>query len=123
MKKQLIQFPVNRLQSESDKAWKAFRDYCELGNGRSIAGLHSLYKGAETPRKPPTQSLDTLKGWSANHDWVERSAEYDAIQENERLRRLREEAELKWREDVEKCRQRRYDTAVVLGDLVMGFEQ
>ena len=102
----LTEFPISRLESESPKAWAAFKHYCELGDGRSLSGLTAFFKSTETPQKPPTQSKDTLKGWSTKFDWAQRASEYDAIKESRRLQRLQAEEEARWREEVENYRER-----------------
>lgn len=69
---------------ESPKAAAAFREYCALGPGRSLAKL------AEKIGKSSgyTRQLET---WSSAFGWVARAGQYDAERDAEKLRK-REEA-------------------------------
>lgn len=60
--------PWDRLPDETAPAFEAFRTYLELGPKRSTA------KAAQDLGK----SKRTLDGWSSKHQWVRRTAEYDA---------------------------------------------
>lgn len=65
-----------RQEKETKKAMQACNDYLRLGPGRSLAKLHHLYT-EDTPEKPPTRSINTLKRWSTDFDWPTRATAYD----------------------------------------------
>lgn len=65
-----------RQKGESDSAVIACNDWLRLGTGRTLPEL--LQKYSESYQDlPPTQSLPTLKDWSAKFAWSERAAEFD----------------------------------------------
>jgi hypothetical protein len=67
----------HRQKSESDNAVIACNDWLRLGTGRTLSGL--LEKYADSHQKaPPTDSIDTLKGWSSKFAWSKRATAYDA---------------------------------------------
>ena len=72
-----------RLPGESDNAYRASRDYCFMGEGRSLRALLNQYTYLEQAanesltEKPPTQTFATLGGWSAKYGWVGRAAAWD----------------------------------------------
>lgn len=72
-----------RASGESQKAITACNDYLRLGVGRSLAALVQNYTERDRTR-PPTRNLGTLKVWSADYGWQERSGIYDAIVEAEK---------------------------------------
>lgn len=77
-----------RQKGESDSAVIACNDWLRLGTGRTLPEL--LLKYSESYQDlPPTQSLPTLKDWSAKFAWNERAvefdADYEAIKNAERL--------------------------------------
>ena len=78
---------VTQPPKESAKAWAAWLDYRAMPPGeRSLANLIARYRSrsaAEEP--PPTRRVDTLKTWSAVHNWQARLALWEA--ELERARR------------------------------------
>lgn len=57
----------------TDKAAEAFADYVELGPGRSLSRLASVYKSSTIPT--PTKTLRTLTGWSSKYQWQARISE------------------------------------------------
>jgi hypothetical protein len=66
----------NKHESETTKAILACNDYLRMGVGRSLEKLRRIY-AKDSPTKPPTKHLKTLKDWSAKYGWVERSKVYD----------------------------------------------
>lgn len=74
-----------RQPSESAKQFRAFSDYLNLGEGRSVSSLLEVYHGqseGETRRKPPSTNRGTLETWSAKHQWVSRAEAYDLAMTN-----------------------------------------
>lgn len=69
-----------RQSGESDSALISCNDWLRLGVGRTLPALLSKYTEKHY-KTPPTISLDTLKGWSADFDWSTRASEYDAAWE------------------------------------------
>lgn len=69
----------DRLRGETNKAFTAFADYCELGVQRSIRKLHRHYtqERASNASAPPTLSIGTLFDWSKTYDWPRRATLYD----------------------------------------------
>lgn len=66
-----------RQASESDNALIACNDWLRMGPGRTLRKLLQRY--AKMPQDtPPTDSLDTLKSWSADFKWADRATAYDA---------------------------------------------
>lgn len=65
------------MAEESARAAQSYADYLALGAGRSLVKLLGEY--AERVRSgsgvPPTTRLNTLKKWSAAHDWQGRIAD------------------------------------------------
>lgn len=59
-----------RHRRESDKAVQACNDYCKMQFGASLRKLLVRYVAQDGD--VPTQSLDTLKGWSRRYGWQER---------------------------------------------------
>lgn len=55
---------------ETAKALAAFNDYYAMGSNRSLKGLLAKYKRRR--KNYPTKSLNTLWGWSTNHNWDKR---------------------------------------------------
>ena len=72
-----------REPGESDGAYRASRDYCFMGEGRSQRALLNQYSyldqstSESLAEKPPTVNLATLSGWSLKYHWVKRSATWD----------------------------------------------
>jgi hypothetical protein len=80
-----------RAKGESDNAVVACNDWLRLGTGRTLTALVQKY--TETHQKtPPTQSLDTLKGWSKKFKWSERATAFDA--DYERIKNEERRAEM-----------------------------
>ena len=81
-----------RKENESDRAVQACNDYLRLGAGRSLRKLAEKY--AKTRKStPPTDSLDTLKVWSADFEWQQRASLYDGELEAQRNEKKRKEFE------------------------------
>lgn len=81
-----------RKDNESDRAVQACNDYLRLGAGRSLRKLAQKY--AKTRQStPPTDSIETLKVWSADYEWKQRSSQYDAELEAIRNEKRRKEFE------------------------------
>ncbi|MCB0207720.1 MAG: hypothetical protein KDJ52_00230 [Anaerolineae bacterium] len=73
-----VELLAGELQTrESKKAVTACNDYLRLGPGRSLAKLCRTY-AEPGPIRPPTRHLATLKRWSADYNWQQRAALYDA---------------------------------------------
>lgn len=75
---------------ESPQAIEAYRDYLDMGTGRSLEALQRRYQGA-TDKTPPTRRLMTLKDWSRTFGWQGRVAQHEA--------RIAAEAEERARKD------------------------
>jgi hypothetical protein len=71
---------------ESIKALRAFEDYWNMGEGRSLDKLVKVYQAQPECTPTPTRHLKTLKGWSSAYDWQERLRERD-LQDLEETRR------------------------------------
>jgi hypothetical protein len=71
---------------ETPKAAAAFREYCALGPGRSLA---KLAQGDQKYAK----SVPVLKRWSSVHTWVERAKQYDEERAKEKQRKQDEAIE------------------------------
>ena len=66
-----------RVEGETPKAYSAFVDYCQMGQGRSLSKLHRNYTERIPGDDPPTRHIYTLKRWSTDNYWQERAAEYE----------------------------------------------
>lgn len=89
--------------NETVRAIQACNDYLRMGPGRSLGKL--LAKYAKTNKnQPPTDSIATLKEWSAAFDWQERVAAYDADRDTEKTEKRRREFETGLAQDVERIR-------------------
>lgn len=66
-----------RKENETDRALQACNDYLRMGAGRSLNKLLAKY-AKNSKSVPPTENEGTIKGWSADFDWVERASIYDA---------------------------------------------
>jgi hypothetical protein len=92
---------------ESAKAWAAWLDYRAMPPGeRSLANLIARYRSrsaAEEP--PPTRRLDTLKTWSAVHNWQARLALWEAELEHARRQEALRQAEAQIRENSQLMQQ------------------
>lgn len=68
-------------KGETNKQYRAFCDYLDMGEGRALEALRDEYRDqveAKARPKPPTVRLATLKQWSADSQWVKRVKAYDA---------------------------------------------
>lgn len=83
--------PVEKLQSESKRAYAAFHDYLVMGAHRSLRKLLERYQGED---HPPTKSWGTISTWSVIFQWVKRSDLFDEMNR----KRAEEAIEAKWRE-------------------------
>ena len=78
----------DRLPDETNKAWKAFGDFLQLGGSRTLRALSGA-KG---------YSKTGVRKWSAEHDWTARAAAYDdsvfelSIQGREKVREVARQA-------------------------------
>lgn len=111
----LMEFPVSRRDKESDWAWAAFKYYCGMGVGRTLAGLIEQWDTTLDNLDPPKP--DTVKGWSSRFKWTDRSREYDEAEEKYKLQIVRAGRENKWLNEAEKCRKRRHDLGILFGDV------
>lgn len=66
-----------RREKESDNAYNALLDYCQMGAGRSLSSLVNRYQTV-SKSLPPTKRITTLKQWSSRYEWQARTAAYDA---------------------------------------------
>lgn len=67
--------PLAAISGETSKAHRAFLDYIEMGNTRSLPKLHAQYEEAaqeKRGRQPPTVRAATIEGWSSKHHWQAR---------------------------------------------------
>lgn len=81
-----LEDPLARCPAETKKAHLALIDYAHQGPGRSLRKLHQAYisrQGSSSSRvdfEPPTKRLATLETWSAKYNWVDRVAQFDHLQ-------------------------------------------
>ena len=66
-------------EGETAKAFEAFTAYRDLGPSRSLSKAAEVYYGRSGA------SLGHLERWSSEHEWVRRSAAYDAHLDQQRL--------------------------------------
>lgn len=64
------------LASETDRAYKAFLDYIDMGATRSLHKLHAYYEGLSDSKARATSRMATLEGWSTVHRWQERVKDF-----------------------------------------------
>jgi hypothetical protein len=98
--------PLARCAGESRRANQALRDYVDMGAGRSLTKLYSLYRdriATGYQPKPPSSRLPTLKTWSTNYGWQARLTAIEKIQ-NEADRQL-------WADRRKQIIQRDYEQA------------
>lgn len=69
---------------ESAKAYQAYLDYRDMGDGRSLAKLNNQYG-----KKP--SYIRQLQKWSAEHDWQSRIKQFSQEQAEERSAKLQAE--------------------------------
>lgn len=107
-------FP-ERLDNETDKAYRALCDYAAMGAGRSLETLCKRYRiGTESV---PARRLTTIKEWNRLYDWQARIRRYDAAAAAERAADLREAH----RGEVEALRQQAREDAKTLRALGRGL--
>lgn len=101
------------LPGETSVAHEALLSYCFMPPAeRSLRALLRRYEDqAQTGTKPPTTSLRTLFGWSRQHQWGARVADFDA---EERRKRIAQEQEAR-----AKMNQRHIQTALALQGKVL----
>ncbi len=68
-----IKLSWHRQDEETDKSWDAFVVYRNMGADRSL-------RKTQEQLGNPESYQSTLSKWSAQYDWVKRSAEYDNYQ-------------------------------------------
>ena len=89
-------------EGESNKQYRAFCDYLDMGEGRSLAKLFTEYQRRLRGDPSVTLPVKTLRGleqWSSAHDWVNRVKAYDAYM-FELEREARETARLQSQADI-----------------------
>lgn len=59
-----------RMEGESDKAYRAFQTFRDLGPDRSLAKAAQLVYGS-------TSNVRQMSRWSARFSWIERASAYD----------------------------------------------
>ena len=98
---------THRLPAESTPAWQAAKAYFEMGVDRSKRAVG----------KKLSKSGSLIDRWAVRHRWVARAREWDAEQEaleaKARLDAIGDDAK-KWRVREEALRQERYDWSVLL---------
>lgn len=72
-----------RLPEETDKAFKAFEIYLNLGHKRTIAEACRIYRGNPSARRADGR----FELWARDYNWRERSRDYDAYLSELALRR------------------------------------
>jgi len=106
--------PWDRLPSETDRAYRGFMAYRDLGRGRSVDAAHQSATGRqERGNREPGRAPRRWEFWSAQHFWRERCRawddEQDRIAEEARAKAAEEEAakwaarEVKFKEDAWKA--------------------
>lgn len=98
--------PWDRQEGETDKAYRAFIAYRNMGADRSCDAAYAQLYG---PHEVPKRSPPFFKRWCRDHSWVARASAWDThltyqTEEaflEERLRRNREQAELAHRVQLE----------------------
>ena len=86
----IMQLPhsLQKRPKESDSAHASLIHYYELGSGRSLAGLHSLFmEQMEGGIAVPTESYHTLSSWSSKFEWGNR---IEAVQQEQYAAEIRE---------------------------------
>src|SRR5215217_2562011 len=96
----------DRLENESDRAYRAFECFLNLPSGeRTLLGAYRRHVGNPDAAKPS----DTWSGWSSSFAWRERAAAYDdhlASVRREAYERAIEEEAARQAREVEKTRGR-----------------
>lgn len=75
---------------ETNKSRSAFEDYYNMGPGRSIQKLHTIYQSQ--PENRPTRHISTLKGWSTKHGWQEQVRRRDQEIADAAMEQIKERA-------------------------------
>lgn len=84
----------DRQESESDKAFRAWVIYRDLGVDRSLRRAAALFYGTPEGQEPPDHLVNQLKKWSSRFDW------------QGRLRALQDRDEMMFRSRLEELRER-----------------
>ena len=86
---------VTQPPKESAKAWAAWLDYRAMPPGeRSLANLIARYRSRSAAEElPPPRRLDTLKTWSAVHNWQTRLTVWESELEQARRQEALRQAE------------------------------
>lgn len=87
----------DRLPDEQQRHYRAFLDYRNMGEGRSLNALFARYRVQienESGTEPPCRTKNTLARWSSQFNWVERAEAWDmaAVERAEAARREHEQA-------------------------------
>jgi len=83
---------IEKIASESGKAYQSLLDYWNMGASRSITKLVELYMASPSP---PTTRYSTVAGWSSRYNWKERiEAEIIAIAKQNESVAIEERAKL-----------------------------
>lgn len=100
---ELLPLKGQRQKSESDASVVACNDWLRLGTGRTLSALIEKYADSNQ-KSPPTDSIGTLKQWSAKFAWAERATEYDA--DYEAIKTAERQAEMNYgaAQDYERVR-------------------
>ena len=78
--------PFDRLETESDRAWAAFKCYRDMSAPtRSIEGAYRLYAAGKGGTKPS----GSFNNWYADNNWRQRTIEWDLYVENESRENLK----------------------------------
>lgn len=103
-------FPWDHLPSESVKAYRAFKQYLDIGDGRTIQKAWMIvYDHPEGGQSP-----GFMYKWSADYDWSARVAAYDVYMNNLEQSAREEEirkAAAKWAERRESLREAEFEVA------------
>jgi hypothetical protein len=91
-------FPsLRQRDGETARAYQGFLDYVGMGARRSLRELQAHY-AQQTTSKPPASCVETLYGWSVQHEWQKRLGAYleavgqrQAQQRQERLQAFEEQ--------------------------------
>lgn len=98
--------PFIQGKHETRRANAAFRDYAQMGVGRSLRKLHKRYTNLPQTEAPPTRYWSTIAGWSFRYEWVARVSAWDDIKAAE--------DEEKWDDRRRDIREREWSQAETL---------
>ena len=76
--------PWERLDIESDKAWRAFCLYKSLGTRRSIRRAAAAYYNVDENNGVSAARQRNFEAWSSRFRWVERCRAFDDYEEEQR---------------------------------------